>query len=238
PIPTRSPSAKDTVLASGLYFRPGRYESRACPDCPQPEWVVLAGVFERGEEATQRAKSLTDLPLGYPWGVHTVELALKDPEPEGIALIAGLFATRQAAESLAASDPSRLTVAALASADEAAARSRARRGEPDGWKKEHEVIQLMPDDSGTIAAYSREVLDQVSREMNARSWDSFQDYFDTHLAAVREEHEPTCEVEAGSLHLIQDHDDIFRYNRFFLPVRCPDGSRAFVHLTETRYEAV
>ncbi len=86
----------DGVLPAGVYWATiGWYDANL--DCAAPRFAVVAAVTASERElarATARARTLSLAP-GYPWVTHTRQAGL---EGDGVAVVLGLFATRERAD--------------------------------------------------------------------------------------------------------------------------------------------
>jgi hypothetical protein len=107
------------VLPAGVFWTEvGWYEQQL--DCPRPVAAVVFGVHRdesSARAALRRARPLSRTP-GYPWVTHTHAAGL---EGDGIAIVMGLFATREAAETFRA-DRSELAIVGVLSDEDAIAR--------------------------------------------------------------------------------------------------------------------
>lgn len=92
---------RDDALPAGLYGQ-WPYESAVCEYCEAPRHALLWAVHADPEAARADVENLTqkdlDLQPGYPLVVHTDELGITPDGYDGIAVVLGLFATRDDAE--------------------------------------------------------------------------------------------------------------------------------------------
>lgn len=229
-------------LPAGLYFRDGHYEHRACPNCKEPTWAVITGVYGAIDDANQAISAAYEhrpsLPAGYPWATHTQDLAIEDASQQGVVIVTGLFTKEADAKQWALTHDKGWKVTRLATREVALERLYDRQGDSAHVEEDEHVFQLEYDDRRQpVAAYAPADLTKLFKTLDGQSWSSFEEYKATRQE-LTEALEPTCQVPAGKLFLTRGYDDFNRFQRAFLPVSCDDGALAYVPLYSTRHQAV
>ncbi|MBX7194147.1 MAG: hypothetical protein K1X94_18985 [Sandaracinaceae bacterium] len=229
--PRLSPATPRTrPLPPGLWFGDGHYESRALPnELPTPRFAVVVAITtsaRAAELAGGRAYASGVLDAGYPWIVTTRDLALEREAPDRIAVVAGLFTDRSAADALAA----RVThgrVLALSST-----------GFDPVWGSdgsEERLFVVAIDPRRDAQGFSRAALEAIERRLDDVSFpseDARREALEAAIAAL-----PRCMVRRGSIYATRASERYYLSERRWAPARC-EGREAVVPVEATLREAV
>lgn len=221
----------DGVLPAGRYFRTaGDYVAGLPPtrDCPRAGAAVVLGIFADGKAAQARIRELPAgvLTPGYPWALHTDELGPVAPHPDGIAVVAGLFASAETATHWLAGAGAALhgaTVLTLADDHQALAAVPAGGGS--------RVVQL--DAAGPVNAYRQ--TDAVA--LLSHDWQG--DRLPPKIVHRMAELAPACTVGADDIFVSKQSSEPAELNTLWWePVTCGDGTTAYVLREQTRVASV
>ncbi|MFO0631963.1 MAG: hypothetical protein U0168_03845 [Nannocystaceae bacterium] len=232
--PSQAETAQEPSLPAGLYFRNGYVR---CDGCPAPRWAVVAGIVAtaRQAEATlATAAAAGPLDLGFPLALHTDELALVDGEREGIAIVVGWFADRDAARRRA--DRAGYEVVELL--DEQAAFTRqwdATERDPDHPRRY--VVQL--DARGPVPGFALAAVEAAETTLSTSTWNSYE-AFVVLRDHTRAQLEPVCEIDGARLFVADDAqaEPSRSWPYAWQPVTCDDGRPALVRQIDTRRHAI
>ena len=223
--------AVETSLPAGLYFRNGYVY---CPDCAEPRWAVVAGVFD-DPDAARRAMldvhARAPARLGFPFAVHTDELALVDRERVGIAVVVAWF--EHEAEAREHAD-AQLEAVELLDSEAAweieAASDRLRR---------RFVVQL--DADGPVAAFDAKTIVAAEEALSSQTWDSYAEYLERR-DVVMDELAARCRLAPDRLFVSDDarfeREDMLGYPYQWQPVTCDDGTPVWVRQADTRRQTI
>lgn len=206
----RSSAAKrppaEVWLPAGLHFREFTH-AWMCSSCGSAKWAVGTGPFDDGSAATLAATGSTraGLVVGYPWAVDVEALGTVDDSMQGIFVVAGPFATREAADELAAGLDSAKVL-------ELASNEAMREREPVAWDARW-VVQI--DGTSPVKAYRDETVRRILNldeadgrgELNPAvrrhlpdDWGWTNTDFSHALDLALQEQSPECSVAPGSIH--------------------------------------
>jgi len=234
PPPTANMSA---LLAAGLCGF-DNYLSESCAEAPPPRWAVVLRVSHSAAdiEATLRKAAVLELAAGYPFAVSLDDLPAADRR-KGLAVVAGLFASKPPAEAYARELPSSarlLELAALVEEPPGFYMLRDPKG-PSARDARVRAVELVED----TPAWSRPELERVEHELDealARKWVKLPKQRARREAALAKL-DPRCTLERGRVFTAKDAD-FYGWRRNYAPVQCPDGARAWVPWRATRLESV
>ncbi|NUO52218.1 MAG: hypothetical protein HOV80_25475 [Polyangiaceae bacterium] len=218
-IPSRKFRRMSDDAASSL--GPSRALFGDLPVRPQDE-------LARAERALEAARSL-GLAAGYPFAVSYDDLPARDEKKRGVAIVAGLFATKAEADELVASKHLAAQVVELAPA--LAAQMDCSDDYEACTATQITVVEML----APTKAYSTATIEKLIEEQNELPWVKYD------KAALRErkalERLPSaCEVKAGQLFLAKGNR-LYRQMRKYAPVTCPSGAEAWVPWRATRLES-
>lgn len=196
--------------------------------CARPTWAVIAGVFPSGQAASTamvrfaRVGASAQLAPAYPWAVHTDELGLAAAPSTGVALVVATFETKPEADAWMkahAELPGPLALEAFA------------RGDGDEG-----VLAGRPGDRGTVVRV------QAGADVPAFTFDEAKARAPASTRGHRHSTDatPVCQVHPGSIFVFHERElfPIGLPARAFSPVRCEDGTVAYVPWASTLNESV
>ena len=204
------------LLPAGLYFR--GYST--CDGCPEPGAAALIGIYESLEEARAAMESVPEgaLPLGYPMLAHTDEVGLVN-KARGVAVIAGLFRSPEAASDWRSAQEGALARASLEALLDwdglVARRDEIFADHPTDDLPERFIVRI--DAPGPVEAYS---LDAIRTHYEEKDWDSEP----SGLA-------PMCTVKTGDV-FVGDMDPSKLIHYRWAPITC-GGESAVVRWSHT-----
>lgn len=217
-------------LPPGLWFVDGHYESHALESEPEaPRFAVVTAITTSptaAEAASRRAHAAGTLDHGYPWVVTTRDLPIEGTPPDRIAVVAGLYVDRAAAEGLVLRVPHARIVAI----------SETQHTPVWGDRGEEErlwVVQIDP--RRDAEAVPRAAFDAVERDLADGAFETEASYraaFDAAVAAL-----PRCTARRGSIYVTRASDHYYVSERRWAPARC--GAReAVVPVERTMRESI
>jgi hypothetical protein len=226
------------LLPAGLCaFEP--YLSDACNGAPLARFaVVLAGAGDRAAaEKTLRRGQALGLAAGYPFAATFDEMPAKDPQRQGIAVVAGLFAEKVHAEVYLKHLPPGTELLELASPQEASKRASAPAGMSwDDFEKTRSEAVVIAEDT---PAWSEGDLDRVEAQLDenlAKKWVMPPEQKvrrDRALGATKHR----CTIARGRV-FTSSRQKLYRFRRTYAPAQCDDGSEVWVEWRATRRESV
>jgi hypothetical protein len=227
PVPAGQADVPGLLPAGLCGFDP--YLEEPCGDRPAPHYALVLGVSNStGEiEATLRKARVLELAAGYPFVVSFGELPRRDARP-GFAVVAGLFATPSDAADYRRNLPSSTEVVELAAVDESSPFGRF--DDPRG-----SAIEIA-EDTPAWSAVDLERLEHELDEALAKRWVKLPKQRARREAALAKL-TPRCRIDGGRVFSARA-SELFRFHRKYAPVRCPDGTDAWVAWRATRLEAV
>ena len=210
------------VLPAGTYFGTVTYRS-VCDGCPAPSFAVIAGVFENEGSCKETLKKLSTVPLqvGYPLIIHTDELAPAQENLVGIAVVLGLFESREQGEIwIEKMGPLTGTTKMIELLDRDTAYDRAYakvESEKSGELVQARLVRIQM--GPPVPAYRARDVDTYEQEHGVGAIPD---------GAV----EPLCTIEPGTFFVMKDRTFNHRYYAH-APVRCPSGEPALVSWQST-----
>jgi hypothetical protein len=199
---------------------PSRLHVGDLPSRPQDELV-------RAERALAAARTLGLAP-GYPFAVSYDELPALDEDKRGIAIVAGLYATKAEAKALVASKRLKADVVELAPADAAHMVC-------DDWSACQSTYISVVEVMAPAKAYDAKQIEKLNAAQDELPWVKYEKAVARYMKAL-ERLPAACEVQPGRLFLA-NQDRLYRQFRKLAPVTCPDGQEAWVPWRATRLES-
>ena len=233
PMPPATANIPELLPAGLCGF--DNYLHEACGDAPPPGYAGVLGVSDSVAEieGTLREARMLELAAGYPFAVSLHDLPPADGRT-GLAVVAGLFATRPPAEAYARDLPSSAQLLELAALVELAPGLFQPKSASAGDAK-NTAVELAED----TPAWSTPDLERVEHELDealARRWVKLPKQRASREAALAKL-APKCRLERGRVFAATE-DKLYAFRRNYAPVDCPDGTRAWVPWRATRLESV
>ncbi len=228
-------AARETVPLHGLLpagtcgYAP--YLDNACAS-DDPDFAVTTW---RGSDVRSAEAALRHGPRvgGYPFAVSFDDLPPADARVRGIAVVAGLFVTREDAAAYRRA-LGRGQVVPLASGAEYRHRIHGnhRYASFDEQQKAiHHVVQIATD----TLAYDAKDLERIERAFDEGPWVPFRAQ-QTRRAAALARLRPRCRLRAGRV-FVTNGVVLYNFMRSYAPVTCDDGREAWVPWRATRLES-